>query len=237
MTNYVIIVSHHRYTKALNKAIESLNNVQWPKSSTIIIYNDCSDMIPGDLPKRVVDSELTRQGFIEFKTFANIYEYSGFFIPLAIDASIDASIDDAFLLIHDTTLAFGNFTSLVEKVSNEWRSKKIDILWGSPNGQSNLCIFGKNTSQKAWNIWSTWEKLDKINAIHMEHMNNHPYSIKYSLKYNKDLKQEYSQVKQLDIGEENIYTNNKRHKVVFPFVDISKFYVSIQESSQHPQSP
>lgn len=233
MTDYVIIVSHHRYTQALNMAIESLNNVQWPKSSTIIIYNDCSDMIHGDLPKRVVDSELTKQGFIEFKTFANIYEYSGFFIPLAMNASVN----DAFLLLHDTSLAYGDFKNLVEQAANEWRSKKIDILWGSPNGQSNLCIFGKNTSQKAWNMWSTWEKLDKINAIHMEHMNNHPYSIQYSLKYNKDLKQEYSQVTQLYIGEEKIYTNNTRHIVVFPFVDISKFYVFIQESSQHPQNP
>lgn len=194
MTNYVIIVSHHRYTKALNMVIESLDNVKWPKRATIILYNDCSDMIPGNMPQRVVDSELTRQGFIEFKTFANIYEYSGFFIPLAIDAADD----DAFLLIHDTTLAFGNFTSLVEKVSNEWRSKKIDILWGSPNGQCNICIFAKNTSQKAWNMWSIWEKLDKMNAIHMEHMNNHPNSIKY----NKDLIQEYSQVKQLNTGVE-----------------------------------
>jgi hypothetical protein len=233
MTTYVILVSHPRYTKALNMAIESLNNVKWPKSSTIIIYNDCPDMTCGDFPRRVLDSELTRQGFIEFKTFSNIYEYSGFFIPLAMGAQND----DAFLLLHDTCLAFGNFTSLVEKAANEWRSKNLDILWASPSGQCNLCIFGNNASRKGWDMWSKWTVLDKLDAIHMEWMKNDPRIKNCCIKYNKDLKQEYSRVNQLNIGVEKIYAENARHKLVFPFIDVYKFFFHITKSSEHPQTP
>lgn len=225
MATFVVVVTHHRYEKARKAATDSLEKSQWPESSTIILHSDFSDALPGSLPMKIE----AREGFREYKTFANIYEYAGFFMPL-VAANSD---DDAFLLFHDTCLAHDDFSKKVMMAADEWRSKKLDILWGSPDGQCNICIFGRKAAKKAWDMWSTWTTLDKLVAIYMEHTGNHPDSLKNAT----DLKQEYARVRQSEQGLKNPYGGANRRMLIFPFFDITKYYAPIKKTSDHPQAP
>ena len=171
--NYsIIIVTHPNYTEALEKLKGDLAVAGWPSDKIYYVYNDIKDA--------------TQDGVVDgnnLKLSSNIHEYSGYFLP----NKINAGNEDMFLLLHDTCRLGPDFKSKVLAAFDEYKNSKTDLLWCSSNGQCNICIFGRVTSDKALKMWGDWQILDKAHAIAMEHKR-----IPDSLKAASDIKQKYS---------------------------------------------
>ncbi len=238
--NYLAIASHRAYHTALDALLDSMHlsaDSSWPSPDDVVVLLSGEQQLgtpPADppLPHLVPDlTNVAARGVTRvFGTYTSIYEYGAFFLPLAMDANDD----DAFILLHDTCHALPGFASRAADALRDFRSAGVDILWCTPTGQCNICVFNRRASQAAWQSWGSWNSLDKMHAIHMEHQHNHPHS----LKANKTIAQAYAPVPQRVLGIQPVYSRNvQRTNLFIPYLDISKFYCHITQSCHHPNTP
>lgn len=217
---YIIITSMQNYENARDNLLESLSP-QFPLSNIILVFSG----EPTNIIK--VDPD-TNMKLISLKR--NIYEYSAFLVPAMLDHFKDT---DMFLLLHDTCFAGTSFAAKYDKMCDEFYNRDVDILWCSPHGQCNICIFNKKTSVCATKLWENMFTLDKMDAISMEHDKENPLS----LKSQQSLEQYYTELPNHHLGEKRVYSNTLRHVLHYTSLDIEKYYVDINKTSEHPQQP
>lgn len=172
---------------------------------------------------------------IKVYTTKNLYEYFGFFIPMILSQLDSKYSNYLYLLIHDTC-EFGNQS--VEKIidiCSDFEKEKLDLLWLSPNGQSNFCIFNNTSSIKVYKKLSHFGELEKIIGVRMENETDHPYSIKSI----QDLNMGYINIQQQHLGISYPYSTQKRNVVYYPSIDIKKYfvYVEFHNNQVHPEVP
>lgn len=172
---------------------------------------------------------------IKIYTTKNLYEYFGFFVPMLLSQLDSKYSNFIYLLIHDTC-EFGNQS--VEKiiaVCSEVEKEKLDILWLSPNGQSNFCVFNHNTSMKVYQKLSHYNELEKKLAVKMENEITNPYSIKSI----QDLNMGYLNTQHQHLGVSYPYSTQKRNIFYYPSIDVKKYfvYVEFHNNQVHPEVP
>lgn len=219
MSNYIVIVSHPKYDEALNTLLLSLKG-KWDPKNIIIVMNQS----PIDKISTHPDE------YMIFNTTYNIYEYTAFFVPEAINASSE----DAFLLLHDTSYADLHFKYKAEKLFSDMKKQDLDVLWASAHGQCNICVFNYKAANEVTRIFRGNKEIDKMYAIQME-WGNHPHS----LKKNKNIKQAFHRIRA--ICDDKFYqpytSGHNRKKIYYPSLDIDKYFVHIEKSEDHPQEP
>lgn len=214
----VVVASHIRYAEALQSALDSLAAQGFPASRTVVVLNGCDA------------DEVTRDGDLTLvKSTSNIYEYSSFFAPRALGASVD----DAFFLMHDTSRACAGFAESVQRAFDRFRRDALDILWCSSSGQCNLCVFGLNASEAASRMWD-FKELDKARGVSMEHFSHDPLSIKGV----RTLRQAYAAPPSEHRGTVAPYASgHARTAVYFPYVCVLKYYIDLNTTATHPEVP
>lgn len=214
--NYIVIASMRKYKVALEYLLNSLSPHE---CNIIIVYSDepC-DGVQFDGTMTIVTLK------------RNIYEYGAFFVPNMIEGVDDT---DTFLLLHDTCHAGPCFKHKFDALCEVFREYQLDVLWCSPSGQCNICIYNKKCSVKFSEIWKDTHVVDKMEAIHIEHNNRHPYS----LKSHQDLVQHYANYPNPFTGKVAVYGTHLRHRLYYTALDLEKYYVHVDRTEEHPQEP
>lgn len=219
--NYIVITSMAKYEISRKYLLESLKNNIAPSDIIIVLSGEENDNI-------YTDNE-TAMTIITQKR--NIYEYVAFLVPNILP---NVSNNDTFLLLHDTCWAGPNFVSKHRDLCDKFRENNIDILWCSPTGQCNICIFNKKTSDIALQLYNDMYSLDKMEAIRMEHDHSHHLSIKS----NATLSQQFLDTPNPHMGEVKVYNDNHiRQKLYYTALDLEKYYVHVNRSEDHPNAP
>ena len=221
--DYIIIVTSQKYEEACDLLLATLNG-KWPRDNIIVVTNGS--------PRDSVTIEKGK-GITVF-TQSNIFEYTAFLVPYWLrEYGVWGSDDDAFLLLHATSKALGDFRNLATKAFQEFHAQRLNILWCSNTGQCNICIIDRPTSELTYSKLGSVHTMDKMVAISME-WNTHPDSIK---KYT-GLKQAFAQNPTFMTGTRTPYASGiERETLHFPFIDVEKYFINVHESSQHANIP
>lgn len=218
-TDYIIVCPMRNYTVARDTLLGSIAGMI-PKDRVIILYS-------GEPLDSVSFDPYT--GYITVTMTRNIYEYGAFLVP----QMLPNLIGNAFLLLHDTCVAHPNFGKKVSEMFTEFRRDNLDILWCSPSGQCNICIFNSRCSDVAMDIWRNHNTVDKMLAIAIEHDRSH----NMSLKSKTVLNQRYSEKSNYHTGSATVYGKHKRQRLYYSALDMDKYYVYVNNSHEHPQEP
>jgi hypothetical protein len=220
----IIIPTVESYNIPRERLYSSFNNLI-DDESLIYVYSKHSNS----------GIHITPKESIKIYTTKNLYEYFGFFVPMLLSQLDSKYSNYLYLLIHDTC-EFGNQS--VEKIidiCSEIEKEKLDILWLSPNGQSNFCIFNHNTSLKVYQKLSHFDTLDKCFAVKMENEITHPYSIKTI----QNLNMGYMNTQHEHLGVSYPYSSQRRNTFYYPSIDVKKYfvYVEFHHNQVHPEIP
>lgn len=215
--DYLVVASHGKYSEARQRLLASL--AAWPRDRLVVVLNGQ----PADGVDRHPDGSHT------VRYASNLYEYSAFFVPRALDAPAGA----AFLLVHDTSVAGPDFLPRARQAFATFREESCDVLWCSRTGQCNVCVFGAAAAARARELWGSLPTVDKRRAIRWEHEADD-----LSLKGQADLRQTYLHDGSYDTGVEVPYSSGlPRHALYFPALDLKKFYFDMDSHETHPEQP
>lgn len=222
--DYVVVASHGQYLEPRQKLVRELLDGGWPADRLVVVLN-------GEADEGVTTEP---DGSLTVRFASNIYEYSAFFVPLALRAGgcLADDADAAFLLLHDTSSAGPRFCELARGAFARYRETGAEILWCSRTGQCNVCVFGAAAAERARQLWGDWTTLDKFRAVHMEHAAESP-SIKA-----EQLRHVYVDQPSTVTGIEWPYASGHERTVLyFPFLDLKKFYYNLEKFPLHPNVP
>lgn len=222
MSNYVVIVSHKSYSKAREALFESLKLSKWPLDKVIVVLNN-------EEHDEIAD---TCDGYKVWRCMSNIFEYTGFLLPRAINARPD----DAFLLLHDTCKAREEFAVRATAMFERFRQENVDIYWASADGQSNICVFNLRASEAAYAQWSSTLTMPKWEAVQIEVQHSHVQSMKNK---RKKLKQLFFEKSNENSQPEDVYDSGvKRHVLYVPALDLNKYFYYVKGHREvHPSIP
>lgn len=218
--DYVIVASHCRYSEARARLLDSLWEQGVPRDRVVVVLNGSG--------RDSVHAHEDGYRVAEFTT--NLFEYSAFLVP----GLLGAGPDDAFMLLHDTSLACAGFGHKAAQAFARFRLEGVDILWCSSTGQCNLCVFGARAGEAAREMWGGLRELDKRHAIAMEHRADAAWSIKGAA----GLAQVYVENASEPRGVAWPYSSRHERAVLyFPFLDLTKFYFDMDRWDRHPNAP
>lgn len=208
------------YDVARNTLLASLKNNRISYHIIILYSGENQDKVYIDHDNKITTVTMQR----------NLYEYGGFLVPLMLPYINE---EDSFLLLHDTCIVHTGFPAKASELFYIFDTTKTDILWCSPRGQCNICIFNKKCSVVASSLWKDFNSFDKMLAIDMEHNHNNALS----LKSKKELNQMFSQHPNYITGSSSLYGKHIRQRLYYSALDLDKFYIHINHSHEHPQEP
>lgn len=218
----LVVCSHVAYEEPRARFLAS---VDWPRDRLVVVLNGCD--LPG--ARGATDCgavEALEDGSRVVRFARNIYEYTAFFVPRALGATAD----ERFLLVHDTAEAGPRFRELATAAAA--RSRDVDVLWCSPIGQCNLCVFGARASDVARALWLDLQVLHKRTAIEWEHRPGPA-----NLKGQASLRQAYAPEAARVTGTAAPYSRHVRTRLYFPALDLTKFYIDMDACDTHPDRP
>lgn len=220
----LVVCSHVAYDEARSRFLASV--ADWPRDRVVVVLNGC-DLGPG--ARGATDCgavEAAEDGSRVVRFARNIYEYTAFLVPRALGADAD----ERFVLVHDTAEAGPRFRELATAAAA--RSRDLDVLWCSPTGQCNLCVFGRRASDVAHALWLDLQVLHKRTAIQWEHRPGPA-----NLKGQGSLRQAYAPEAARVTGTAMPYSQNVRTRLYFPALDLVKFYINMDVCETHPDRP
>lgn len=214
MTNYIVVASHVRYHEPRARLLASF---QWP--NVIVTLNGSNR-----------DETRVEGGVTYLHMLTNIYEYSAFYAPLHVGNEADA-----YLLMHDTSLAGPTFAARAAEAFAEFHRSGVDILWCSSSGQCNIAVFNRRAAVVARAMWGTRSRLDKGHAIVMEHCPE----CSDSLKSRGDLRQQYVGQATREVSRQPMYSEYVRVGMHYPYLDMVKYFLFVEslENVRHPDIP
>lgn len=206
----------------------------WPLNKVIFVYSG----------SRNDSMQLNHYGGMNVYTRRRLFEYVAFLVPTlmheinAVAASYYLGQNPQFMLLHDTMLVGGKFTALSRPLFKRAIDEQCDVLWLSPWGQANICIFSSHASAHIHDVFRYNMTMDKDTATKMEMSGvagvDHPYSIKHL----KALRQCRVGELSYETGSKKVYSAIQRISVYFPAADLVKFYVdTLRSGAVHPNQP
>lgn len=233
--DYVVMTTHRAYATARQAALDSLDRAGWPRSRVVLAFADGgaeADVENETETKTKTDVETETGGCHRVDLRENLYEYNAFLAATSMLRADAVPPDARFMLLHDTCEVGAEFAASARRLFNEARTGGADILWLSPRGACNLCVFNARAAETASAQLVGKMTMDKMMAIHMEH-DRVPESLK-----RLQLKHAFVGPQPRELGIDRKYSASvARSKLHFPSADIYKFYVYVESSSQHPQRP
>lgn len=217
---FICISTFKGYEIALNRLLESLpadfNNL-------IIVYSGCPEEERG-----VTRNE---KGRIIVKIPNNIYEYGNFIgVHMAFEAGM-LDEDERVVMLHDTCKlrdkSIGHIMDLITKYPDE------DIVFFSKSGQANLCMINKTAAQYGYNVYNDVMTVPKMTAIEWEWAKEGKYAPNaFPLR-----KTFINENPQNIASSAKVYSDVARCCVVFPCVQIEKYYQFVRKEGEHAQRP
>lgn len=221
MVDYIVVASHYKYSEARGRLLSSLWAQGVPRDRVVVVLNG----------SEADGTHSDPEGYTVVCFESNLFEYSAFLVPRALGS---AGPEDAFLLLHDTSLACDGFGLKAAQAFGRFRTEGVDILWCSSTGQCNLCVFGRVACDMAWSLWESRRHLDKRHAIAMEHCPDAEGSIKGATALRQSYVQESTERQGIDWPYSS---GHERAVLFFPFLDVKKFYYDMDRWPEHPNRP
>jgi hypothetical protein len=216
---YVCITTVTGYETALNSIVESLPN-EWKDKYILVYQNDPNERIT-----------IFEDGHIEVYIKNNLHDYGNW---IGIHKLIERGLvpkDSCFLFVHDTC-KFGERTyKLTSHIANVFMNESdYDILWLSKLGQCNICLIKESAIQYGYNIYKDIQEITKPESVIWEWDPYHKCSPK-----SFELKHFFIPVETEKLGTKKIYSDNDRHVLNYPTIDMEKYYAG--DGVNHPLAP